>query len=78
MFELVRIERDGDDAIIHFNTNPDNREATYTYFVLFSGDLETWDFLDSLSSPGGTTEQVRHVDGFTERQRYWQVKELAQ
>ena len=76
VFELQRIERSGDDAILFFSTNPDTEVTTYIYNILSSPDLENWTSLHSFSSPGGTLEQFRHLGGFRDESRYWRITEV--
>lgn len=74
-FELLRVERDGDDAIIIFRTNPDTEVSNYFYTIHHSTTLESWTALQSLPSSGGTLEQYRHVGGYLEDSGYWKITE---
>ena len=77
-FELVKVERDGNDALITFTTNPDTNVSNYFYTVLHStADLEDWSPITALPSPGATVEQIRHLDGFRGPTGYWQIREVV-
>lgn len=76
-FELLRIERNGNDAIIVFNSNPDTAVTTYIYSIRYGTDLDTWNTIGSFLSPGGRTEQFRHVGGFIGESGFWYVAETV-
>lgn len=76
-FRITRIERQGNDAIIHFTTSPDTTVSTYIYSIRHGDSLDTLTTITSFASPGGTTEQYRHLGGFSGPAGYWQIQEVT-
>ncbi len=76
-FELLRVVRDGTDAIVIFHSNPDTSVSTYIYNITHSTDLRSWLGIKSFSIPGGTLEQHRIRNGWVGPTGYWRIQEVT-
>lgn len=73
-FKLLSIERDGNDALITFNTNP--TLGTYIYRIYHSTDMDNWTRVGSIFSDGGELLQFRHRDSLESESGYWRLEEI--
>lgn len=76
-FKLVQIERVGEDALIHFTSNPDTDVTTYIYSIRHSTDLATWTTVGSFLSPGARNERFHHIGGLKDGHGFWQIAETT-
>ena len=77
-FRLLRIEADGDDALVVFRTNPDPSFSQYFYTLQFTPNPDTteWEEITIGNFEPASTEQLRHEGILASGSGFWRVVEV--